>query len=73
MVNYFYQPRSISVRAARNVLSNYQQFPTAQPLAYAITMRRPDRTELEAAFLAFLIVLPMGYWMLRTVLAFFGI
>lgn len=36
-------------------------------------MRRPNLTELEFAFLLFLYVVPMGYWMLRTVLAFVGI
>lgn len=36
-------------------------------------MRRPNPTELEFAFLVFLFVIPLGYWMLRTVLAFVGL
>lgn len=36
-------------------------------------MRRRDRTELEFAFLLFLAVIPMGYWALRTILAFLPI
>lgn len=36
-------------------------------------MRRPIPTQLEFTFLLFLLVIPMGYWMLRTVLAFVGI
>ena len=36
-------------------------------------MRRPDPIELEFAFLLFLFIVPMGYWMLRSALAFVGI
>lgn len=36
-------------------------------------MRRPNRYELEAVFLAFLIGVPVAYWMVRTVLAFVGL
>lgn len=36
-------------------------------------MRRPNSTELEFAFLLVLYVVPMGYWILRTILAFIGI
>lgn len=33
--------------------------------------RRPTAIELEAAFLAFLIGVPLAYWAVRTVLALF--
>lgn len=36
-------------------------------------MRKPDRVELEFVFLLFLFVVPMGYWMLRMILALIGI
>ena len=36
-------------------------------------LRLPDPIELEFAFLLLLLVVPMGYWMLRTVLAMVGI
>lgn len=32
-------------------------------------MRRPDPAELEYAFLALLIAIPMGYWAVRWLLA----
>jgi hypothetical protein len=35
--------------------------------------RLPDPIELEFVFLLFLFVVPMGYWMLRTVLAVVGV
>lgn len=35
--------------------------------------RKPDPVELEAAFLVFLFVVPMGYWTLRMLLAFVGL
>lgn len=37
-------------------------------------MRRdPDRDELEFAFLFFLLVIPVGYWLLQAAFAFLGI
>lgn len=44
-----------------------------EPIWFKTTMRKPDPAELEFVFLLFLLALPMGYWMLRTVLAFLGI
>lgn len=35
--------------------------------------RRPDKAELEFAFLLFLIVLPVGYFVLQAVLAVVGL
>jgi hypothetical protein len=36
-------------------------------------MRRPDPLELEAAFLALLVYVPMGYYAVRLALAWIGI
>lgn len=35
-------------------------------------MRRPTRDELEFTMLLFLVVVPLGYFAVRTLLAFFG-
>ena len=49
-------------------------FPTPRHWRYSAAMRRdPDRDELEFAFLFFLLVLPVGYWMLQGVFALVGI
>lgn len=44
-----------------------------KPIWFKTSMRKPDPVELEFVFLLFLLVIPMGYWMLRTILAFVGI
>ncbi len=35
-------------------------------------MRKPDRTELEFALLAFIVLAPLGYWIARTAIAALG-
>lgn len=36
-------------------------------------MRSPTRTELEATMLGFVILVPMAYYAIRTLLAFVGV
>lgn len=43
-----------------------------KPIWFKTTMRRPDPIELEFAFLVFLLVVPMGYWLMRMIMALFG-
>lgn len=44
-----------------------------KPIWFKPTVRKPDPVELEFVLLLFLLVIPMGYWMLRMILALFGI
>jgi hypothetical protein len=53
----------------RSPKANAWHFPTAPRRAYAKATRRPDPMSLEEPFRPFLLVLPMGYFAVRWLLA----
>lgn len=39
------------------------------PIRLAVGMRKPHRTELEHTMLGFIVLVPLGYWLIRDLLA----
>lgn len=48
-------------------------FPTSRRSAYGVSMRHPDKTEIEFFLLMVLLVVPFGYVVIRTLLALVGV
>lgn len=46
--------------------------PTAPAAGYDTPMRRPSKIELEFVMLMACMVIPLGYWAVRTLLALIG-
>ena len=46
--------------------------PTASRSGLDRAMCKPDRSELEATMLAFILLAPLGYWIVRTAFSLIG-
>ena len=61
--------RAIPLAAVANFSLSY----TTEPRLACSMRRNPDRAELEFAFLFFLLIVPVGYWILQGAFALLGI